>query len=124
MLLVRQNGTFIRTDIVELLLKDQEVTEDSPEAGSAIVGADRTDIFQQTEESLTNTLRELLLFGNQQKALEWAMTCGLWGHALFLASKMDKRTESYVSNRFTSALPLADPLQTLYQLVSGEFSLI
>jgi hypothetical protein len=29
---VRQNGTFIRTDIVELLLKDQEVTEDSPEA--------------------------------------------------------------------------------------------
>jgi len=118
LLLVRQNGTFIGTDIVELLLKNQEVAEDPPTAESS---ADRTFVSQQTEESLTNTFREFLLFGHQQKALEWAVTYGLWGHALFLASKMGQRTESYVMNRFTSVMPLSDPLQTLYQLSSGKF---
>ena len=118
MLLVRQNGTYIETDIVELLLKNQEVAEDPSTAGSAV---DRTFVSQQTEESLTNTFREFLLFGHQQKALEWAVTYGLWGHALFLKSKMGQRTESYVMYRFISAMPLTDPFQTLHQLSSDKF---
>lgn len=31
-----------------------------------------------------------------QEALEWAMKNRLWGHALFLSSKMDPRTYSWV----------------------------
>ena len=45
---------------------------------------------------------------------------GLWGHALFLASKLDKRTHASVMTRFANSLPANDPLQTLYQLHSGR----
>lgn len=48
------------------------------------------------------------------------MNEGLWGHALFLASKLDKRTHASVMTRFANSLPPYDPLQTLYQLHSGR----
>lgn len=48
------------------------------------------------------------------------MNEGLWGHALFLASKLDKRTYASVMTRFANSLPSHDPLQTLYQLHSGR----
>lgn len=48
------------------------------------------------------------------------MKHGLWGHALFLASKLDKRTYANVMTRFANGLPINDPLQTLYQLLSGK----
>lgn len=48
------------------------------------------------------------------------MKHGLWGHALFLASKLDKRTYANVMMRFANGLTLNDPLQTLYQLLSGR----
>lgn len=51
---------------------------------------------------------------------EWAMKHGLWGHALFLASKLDKRTYANVMMRFANGLTMNDPLQTLYQLLSGR----
>lgn len=35
----------------------------------------------------------------RQEALESAMGSGLWGHALFLASKMDNRSYTTVLNR-------------------------
>lgn len=63
---------------------------------------------------------ELLLFGHKTQALELAMTNGLWGHALFLAMKMDQRTFSGVIMRFANGLAINDPLQTLYQLLSGK----
>ncbi|RZC42229.1 uncharacterized protein BDFB_009106, partial [Asbolus verrucosus] len=50
----------------------------------------------------------------------WAMKHGLWGHALFLASKLDKRTYANVLMRFANGLTMNDPLQTLYQLLSGR----
>lgn len=34
-----------------------------------------------------------------QDALEWAMKNSLWGHALFLASKMDSRAHANVMTR-------------------------
>ncbi len=88
-------------------------------AETPVVAADRTLVSRQTEASVTKKFRELLLFGNKKEALEWAMTQGLWGHALFLASKMDQRTYSSVMIRFANGLALTDPLQTLYQLMSG-----
>lgn len=48
------------------------------------------------------------------------MKNGLWGHALFLASKLDKRTYANVLMRFANGLAMNDPLQTLYQLLSGR----
>lgn len=48
------------------------------------------------------------------------MKNGLWGHALFLASKMDQRTYASVMTRFANGLTMNDPLQTLYQLMSGR----
>lgn len=48
------------------------------------------------------------------------MKHGLWGHALFLASKLDKRTYANVMMRFANGLTINDPLQTLYQLLSGK----
>uniref|UniRef100_A0A8D1M0H0 Protein transport protein sec16 n=1 Tax=Sus scrofa TaxID=9823 RepID=A0A8D1M0H0_PIG len=59
-------------------------------------------------------------FPRELEALEWAMKNHLWGHALFLASKMDSRTYSWVMSGFTSTLALNDPLQTLFQLMSGR----
>ncbi|NXQ36780.1 SC16B protein, partial [Alaudala cheleensis] len=53
-------------------------------------------------------------------ALVWAMRNQLWGHALFLSSKMDARTYSWVLTGFTSTLATNDPLQTLFQLMSGR----
>ncbi|NWX77590.1 SC16B protein, partial [Alca torda] len=53
-------------------------------------------------------------------ALIWAMRNHLWGHALFLSSKMDPRTYSWVLTGFTSTLATNDPLQTLFQLMSGR----
>ncbi|ROL50080.1 Protein transport protein Sec16A [Anabarilius grahami] len=48
------------------------------------------------------------------------MKNGLWGHALLLASKMDNRTHARVMTRFANSLPINDPLQTVYQLMSGR----
>ncbi|XP_063973420.1 uncharacterized protein LOC135160622 isoform X2 [Diachasmimorpha longicaudata] len=75
---------------------------------------------RKTVEQITNEFRNTLLYGLVQEALEYAMTEGLWGHALFLASKLDKRTHALVMTRFANSLSVQDPLQTLYQLHSGR----
>ena len=67
-----------------------------------------------------NKFRSYLLHGNKTEGLEYAMSVGLWGHALFLASKMDQRTYASVMTRFANGLVINDPLQTLYQLMSGR----
>nr|KAF6487204.1 SEC16-like protein A, endoplasmic reticulum export factor [Rousettus aegyptiacus] len=73
-----------------------------------------------TLEKDTERFRELLLYGRKKDALESAMKNGLWGHALLLASKMDSRTHARVMTRFANSLPINDPLQTVYQLMSGR----
>uniref|UniRef100_A0A8C4VAC1 SEC16 homolog B, endoplasmic reticulum export factor n=1 Tax=Falco tinnunculus TaxID=100819 RepID=A0A8C4VAC1_FALTI len=62
----------------------------------------------------------VLLCRQNGDALVWAMRNQLWGHALFLSSKMDPRTYSWVLTGFTSTLATNDPLQTLFQLMSGR----
>jgi len=47
------------------------------------------------------------------------MKHGLWGHALFLSSKLDQRIYRNVLTNFANGLPISDPIQTLYQLLSG-----
>ncbi|XP_068409816.1 protein transport protein Sec16A isoform X2 [Eschrichtius robustus] len=140
-LLCRQNGTVVGTDIAELLLRDHrtvwlpgkspseanlidfthepaaQVEEESGEAQLSFL----TDSQAATTlEKDTERFRELLLYGRKKDALESAMKNGLWGHALLLASKMDSRTHARVMTRFANSLPINDPLQTVYQLMSGR----
>ena len=56
-----------------------------------------------TEEHVVK-FRDYLLFGHKKEGLEYAMQHGLWGHALFLASKMDDRSYSNVMLRFANGL--------------------
>lgn len=73
-----------------------------------------------TEVEITDKFRNYLLYGNVNEALDWATDNNLWGHALFLASKVDRRSHANVMMKFANKLQLNDPLQTLYQLMSGR----
>ncbi|XP_028724647.1 protein transport protein Sec16A isoform X6 [Peromyscus leucopus] len=143
-LLCRQNGTVVGTDIAELLLRDHRTVwlpgkspneanlidftneaveqveeEESGEAQLSFLTDGQTAATSVLEKE-TERFRELLLYGRKKDALESAMKNGLWGHALLLASKMDSRTHARVMTRFANSLPINDPLQTVYQLMSGR----
>ncbi|XP_055455858.1 protein transport protein Sec16A isoform X7 [Psammomys obesus] len=143
-LLCRQNGTVVGTDIAELLLRDHRTVwlpgkspneanlidftneaveqveeEESGEAQLSFLTDSQTATTSVLEKD-TERFRELLLYGRKKDALESAMKNGLWGHALLLASKMDSRTHALVMTRFANSLPINDPLQTVYQLMSGR----
>ncbi|KAL1787003.1 transport protein Sec16A isoform X7 [Sigmodon hispidus] len=143
-LLCRQNGTVVGTDIAELLLRDHRTVwlpgkspnetnlidftneameqveeEESGEAQLSFL-TDSQMAATSVLEKDTERFRELLLYGRKKDALESAMKNGLWGHALLLASKMDSRTHARVMTRFANSLPINDPLQTVYQLMSGR----
>ncbi|KAG7249548.1 hypothetical protein CRUP_011449, partial [Coryphaenoides rupestris] len=153
MLLCRQNGTVVGTDIADLLLKEHrsvwlpgkcpneanliDFNNEPLERAEEELGALSllSDTFMTVPENVgkeTERFRELLLFGRKKArqptphlhtcddALEAAMKVGLWGHALLLASKMDNRTHARVMTRFANSLPINDPLQTVYQLMSGR----
>nr|XP_046230538.1 protein transport protein Sec16A isoform X2 [Scatophagus argus] len=142
-LLCRQNGTVVGTDIADLLLKEHRSVwlpgkspneanlidfnneplaraEEEPGAGPLSLLSDTFMIVPENVGKETERFRELLLFGRKKDALEAAMKGGLWGHALLLASKMDNRTHARVMTRFANSLPINDPLQTVYQLMSGR----
>ncbi|MBN3289693.1 SC16B protein, partial [Polypterus senegalus] len=142
-MLCRQNGRIVGSDVAELLMKDcknpryytkaetvdesgslidlsDEMTiPDSIQDGTDLLTGERKSSTESYSESLQRYTR-LLLSGRKKEALEAAMGNELWGHAFFLASKMDSRTYSNVLNRFTNSLALSDPLQTLFQLLSGR----
>nr|XP_033327554.1 uncharacterized protein LOC117221042 isoform X5 [Megalopta genalis] len=147
-MLIQQNGNVVGVDIAALLLRNKETypyelnkkSQDSGRRESVIsqrsgLGGDGFQGSQECStaasekieskprksiEQITDEFRNTLLYGLVQEALEYAMTEGLWGHALFLASKLDKRTHASVMTRFANSLPYHDPLQTLYQLHSGR----
>ncbi|XP_052093102.1 uncharacterized protein LOC127729365 isoform X3 [Mytilus californianus] len=140
-LLIKQNGMIIGTDIADLLLAGHEPTtmeysimgmkisnstdnlDDLDETNDiSTVTMDRSVVNKQrSREEVTDRFRHLLLYGRKKDALEWAMKNNLWGHALFLASKMDTKAHANVMTRFAnSAMKMNDPLQTLFQLMSGR----
>ncbi|KAK6315705.1 hypothetical protein J4Q44_G00132290 [Coregonus suidteri] len=142
-LLCRQNGTVVGTDIADLLLKEHRSVwlpgkspneanlidfnneplaraEEEPGTGPLSLLSDTFMIVPENVGKETERFRELLLFGRKKDALEAAMKGALWGHALLLASKMDSRTHARVMTRFANSLPINDPLQTVYQLMSGR----
>lgn len=146
-LLLRQRGVFVGSDIAELLLKNKEEfpyeqqlnsTKYSQKASGHSSESEDKDNTANEEESnddeqpsdstlsetqITEKFRNYLLYGSINEALDWATDNNLWGHALFLASKMDRRTHANVMIKFANKLNLTDPLQTLYQLKSGRIPL-
>ena len=118
-LLLRQKNAIDGSDIAELLLKDRDVhtpfaTEPkadksvmenghdtaSTSESESLVRHERTVIVKGDDlEKVTMKFRDYLLFGHKKEGLEYAMKHGLWGHALFLASKMDERSYSNVMLR-------------------------
>ena len=127
-LLLRQKGQVEGSDLAELLLRGGD-REREQEESCSISSLNNEEIFETsvvTSRTAVNTggdvnkFRSYLLHGNKTEGLEYAMSVGLWGHALFLASKMDQRTYASVMTRFANGLVINDPLQTLYQLMSGR----
>lgn len=136
----------IGTDISELLLKnksefpyesvtkssmtslhsrrnsnDSEKVRYNQDASDGSNDVDNSEGKQPLSEiEVTEKFRNYLLYGNVNEALEWATDNNLWGHALFLASKVDRRSHANVMMKFANKLALNDPLQTLYQLMSGR----
>ncbi|XP_056133378.1 protein transport protein Sec16B [Lampris incognitus] len=138
-LLCRQNGQIVGSDIAELLVQNShsDGTWDSdaptlidfsegpsPEAepckGDDLLTGHLNSSSSETSEQALQSYTKLLLAGRKKEALESAMSSDLWGHALFLASKMDNRSYTTVLNRFTGQLTANDPLQTFFQLLSGK----
>ncbi|XP_028856683.1 protein transport protein Sec16B isoform X2 [Denticeps clupeoides] len=139
-LLCRQNGRIVGSDIADLLTRDSHPLGDQ---GPSLIDLsdrpspereplDTTDLLTgnaascapESEQEALQSYTRLLLAGRKKEALESAMKSGLWGHALFLASKMGSRSYSTVLNRFTGCLAPSDPLQTLFQLLSGRIPVV
>lgn len=99
-------------------LSDINSDESNEEGLQPLAQSLSTKASNLSEEQITDKFRNYLLYGNVSEALDWATEHNLWGHALFLASKMDRRSHSNVMMKFANKLSLNDPLQTLYQLMS------
>lgn len=138
-LLCRQNGSMVGSDIAELLMQDckklEKYKRQPPVANLINLTDDDLPVLSsgtpnlltgeippsvETPAQIVEKFTKLLYYGRKKEALEWAMKNHLWGHALFLSSKMDARTYNWVMSGFTSTLALNDPLQTLFQLMSGR----
>uniref|UniRef100_A0A8V5FT82 Protein transport protein sec16 n=1 Tax=Melopsittacus undulatus TaxID=13146 RepID=A0A8V5FT82_MELUD len=137
-LLCRQNGSMVGSDTAELLMEDcrhQKYKRQNPAANVTGLTDDEWMSCQtgtldlitgdippvvETQAQIVEKFTKLLYYGRKKDALVWAMRNHLWGHALFLSSKMDPRTYSWVLSGFTSTLVTNDPLQTLFQLMSGR----
>ncbi|NXR10820.1 SC16B protein, partial [Semnornis frantzii] len=139
LLLCRQNGSMVGSDTAELLMQDcrreEKYKRQNPAAN--LIGLTDDELMSrqpgtldlitgevppvvETQEQIVEKFTKLLYYGRKKDALVWAMRNHLWGHALFLSSKMDPRTYSWVLTGFTSTLATNDPLQTLFQLMSGR----
>ncbi|XP_067941202.1 protein transport protein Sec16A-like isoform X2 [Watersipora subatra] len=115
-LFVKQNGTYVGSDIAELLLEGFEV-DSTLYSVQAVPKANAN----MTQQETIDRFRQLVMFGDTKEALEWAMSTDQWGHALFLSSKMGSRIHAHVLTRFAnSSMTYNDPLQTLYQLMSNR----
>ncbi|NXC91597.1 SC16B protein, partial [Cercotrichas coryphoeus] len=138
-LLCRQNGSMVGSDAAELLMQDcrrhdkykrQEPAANllgpaddewaSRQPGTLDLITGEVPPVVETQAQIVEKFTKLLYYGRKKDALVWAMRNQLWGHALFLSSKMDARTYSWVLTGFTSTLATNDPLQTLFQLMSGR----
>ena len=86
----------------------------------SIIVKTKNDALSDTEAHVMK-FRDYLLFGHKKEGLEYAMEHGLWGHALFLASKMDERSYSNVMLRFANGL-VSRNRHLIHIRINGGFS--
>lgn len=86
----------------------------------SIIVKTKNDALSDTEAHVMK-FRDYLLFGHKKEGLEYAMEHGLWGHALFLASKMDERSYSNVMLRFANGL-VSRNRHLIHIRIKGEFN--
>ncbi|ODN03346.1 Protein transport protein Sec16A [Orchesella cincta] len=98
--------------------REDEEIEDTPAA--PIEPTPPPVVEPKDEEKLVEQFCEHLLYGHRKDALDFAMDNGLWGHALFFASKMDDRLNGNVLARFANGIAMNSPLQTLYHIICGK----
>ncbi|CAL8070467.1 unnamed protein product [Calicophoron daubneyi] len=78
-------------------------------------------LYREGEDKVVDRYRELLMHGMTMKALEHACRSQLWGHAFVLAQRIGPAMFTKVMERFLNrAVPMADPILTLYQITAGE----
>jgi COPII coat assembly protein SEC16 len=108
------------TDVSEI--EDNVVSEEksNSQSNSATQSLEEETTPGVAAKSVLPKFRDFLLYGNINDALEFATENNLWGHALFLASKVDRRHHANVMLKFANKLRYNDPLQTLYQIMSGR----
>ncbi|XP_077541222.1 protein transport protein Sec16B-like [Haemaphysalis longicornis] len=132
---LRQNGFVSGSNVSKLLLHDYDFLE-PPSVGcsrdeeyevtslggepDSIVAFDYTQLGCKDSSHALDKFRQFLLLGHKKDALKWAVKRGLWGHALFLAAKMDPQTHASIMAAFTNALAMNDPLKTLHQHLAGR----
>ena len=88
----------ILANVINIILKISQIVFRS------IIVKEKTCNPVDEMEAHVIKFRDYLLFGHKREGLEYAMQHGLWGHALFLASKMDERSYSNVMLRFANGL--------------------
>ncbi|XP_072935407.1 uncharacterized protein Sec16 isoform X5 [Epargyreus clarus] len=102
---------------------DERASPDQPAVLDAMPVDSEGLIRQQcnvSEKEALDRLREYLIYGNRQEALEWALSAGLWGHALALAAHAGRRARAAAAARWLAALPAADPLHTLHAALAAR----
>lgn len=101
-------------------VEENVTSEHNSHSGSHQVTQSSTSASILTENVVLDKFKSYLLYGNIHDALDYATDNNLWGHALFLASKVDRRQHANVMLKFANKLSYNDPLQTLYQIMSGR----
>ncbi|CAK9292964.1 unnamed protein product [Gordionus sp. m RMFG-2023] len=118
---VSQNGAVVGADVSKLLissLSDKISFEDLSQMNNLTL-QDNSTI---TTLNFSNKFRELLLCGHQKEALEFAVKNSHWGHALFMALKIDKSLVNSIFNKFINTISAKDPILTFYQTIAGRES--
>lgn len=115
---LEENKTDDNTDVSE---SEENVTSEKHSNSASQSQEDSAaSASGMSDKVIIHKFRDYLLYGNINDALDFATDNNLWGHALFLASKVDRRQHANVMLKFANKLPYNDPLQTLYQIMSGR----
>ncbi|CAB1332132.1 unnamed protein product [Coregonus sp. 'balchen'] len=81
------------------LIEGPSPETDPMDGADLLTGTAASVCMAESTEKDMQGYTKLLLAGRKKEALELAMKSGLWGHALFLASKMENRSYTTVLNR-------------------------
>ncbi|XP_068695445.1 protein transport protein Sec16A-like isoform X2 [Montipora foliosa] len=116
--LVKHNGAFVASELAEIIMENWRTNNSSAENEFMTPDSQpssETDLYKHIQ-----LYREMLLAGATKDALEYCMRNGLWGHAMMLAAKMDKKVHNDVITRFMKTMTDFDPIRTVYDHLSGK----